>query len=340
MFGPSGFFQNISDADPSVSPADLEIIYDSEDGFNVLYRVCKNGRFFVYKALKPEFRGNPLYEDLLMKDFNIGFSLTHSGICQYYGLVDAPSVGKCIVMEWIDGCSLRELISEHKIDRKLAKKLICELCDALEYVHKKQVIHRDLKPENILVTYNGQNVKIIDFGLSDTDSYNVFKAPAGTKVYAAPELLAGDQIDGRCDIWSLGLIMNEITAYYSNVASSCLKRNRDRRFRTALDVKKAVLATESRKLFNAVSVAVLVVLGFGGLSWLWNDVLKVAVEKPEPPVVVQEEVLPVIHVDTTVRDTVIVKPEPPQVRKADLPSSDNIDAEALDDLFKVASEKL
>ena len=41
--------------------ADLEVIYDSEDGFNVLYRVCKNGRFFVYKALKPEYRGYQLY---------------------------------------------------------------------------------------------------------------------------------------------------------------------------------------------------------------------------------------------------------------------------------------
>ena len=338
MFGPSGFFQNISDTDSAVSPADLEIIYDSKEGFNILYRVCKNGRFFVYKALKPEYRNNKIYEDLLNKDFNIGFSLTHSGICQYYGMVDAPSLGKCIVMEWVDGCRLRELISSRKIDRRLARKLICELCEALEYVHRKQVIHRDLKPENILVTYNGQNVKIIDFGLSDTDSYNVFKAPAGTKVYAAPELIAGDHIDGRSDIWSLGLIINEISGYYSHVASGCLRRNRERRYRTALDVKKAVLSIERRNFFRAVLGVALMFLVLVGTWWMRNNVLLGAIESPEQIIDAQEVVQPVIPTDTT--DTSKVRPDLSRPHDTVQLPQEEIDAAALDDLFKEASEKL
>ena len=162
MIGPSGFFLPSGPDDINYSN-DLELIHSSKDGFNELYRVQKNGRFFVYKALRPELYGNLLYEDLLTKDFNIGFSLSHPGLCQYYGKISHPQIGSCIIMEWIDGCTLEELMTEDRIDRTLARKIICEICDALGYMHRKQIIHRDLKPENILITHNGQNVDPLDY---------------------------------------------------------------------------------------------------------------------------------------------------------------------------------
>lgn len=226
MFGPSGFFLPNTSGDTKRDSYDLELIHTSENGFNELYRGCKNGRFFVYKALKKEYRGNNLYEELLKKDFNIGFSLSHIGICQYFGMIDFPTIGNCIIMEWIDGCTLESLIKEGQIDKPLAKKIICDLCDALEYIHRKQIIHRDLKPENIMVTNNGRNVKIIDFGLSDADSYNILKAPAGTKFYASPELIAGEPIDARSDLWSLGLIIKELSRSYGHIVSRCLQRDK------------------------------------------------------------------------------------------------------------------
>lgn len=253
MLGPSGFFLPSGPENTDTSSNDLELIHTSKDGFNELYRICKNGRFFVYKALKKEYRGNPMYEDLLTKDFNIGFSLTHPGLCQYFAKISHPEIGNCIVMEWIDGCTLEELISSGHIDKMLAEKIICQICDALGYMHRRQVIHRDLKPENILVTHNGQNVKIIDFGLSDADSFAAFKAPAGTRIYASPELLAGEPIDNRSDIWSLGVIIGETHTYYRNVAARCLLRDREKRFASAEDVKKAVLNEGVRKLWKAVS---------------------------------------------------------------------------------------
>jgi len=252
MLGPSGFFLPSGPESTDTVSNDLELIHTSKDGFNELYRVCKSGRFFVYKALKEEYRGNPMYEDLLTKDFNIGFSLTHPGLCQYYAKISHPEIGNCIVMEWIDGCTLEELISSGHIDKMLAEKIICETCDALGYMHRRQVIHRDLKPENILITHNGQNVKIIDFGLSDADSFAAFKAPAGTKIYASPELSAGEPIDNRSDIWSLGVIIGEMHAYYRNVAGRCLMRDREKRFASAEDVKRAVLNEGVRKFWKAV----------------------------------------------------------------------------------------
>ena len=252
MLGPSGFFLPADQANNANESNDLELIHTSKDGFNELYRVCKNGRFFVYKALKEDFRGNLLYEELLTKDFDIGFSLTHPGLCQYFGKINHPTIGNSIVMEWIDGCTLEEFITTKGISRQLAQKIICEICDALDYMHRKQVIHRDLKPENILITHNGQNVKIIDFGLSDTDSFATFKAPAGTKIYASPELLAGEPIDNRSDIWSLGVIIGEMHPYYRKVADRCLMRDRAKRFASAEKVKNAILHESSRKFWKAV----------------------------------------------------------------------------------------
>lgn len=341
MFGPSGFFQSIGDSDIPASSGDLEIIHDSEAGFNILYRASKNGRFFVYKALKPEYRGNPIYEDLLKKDFNIGFSLTHPGICQYYGMVNIPQAGNCIVMDWVDGNDLETLIAEGKVSRSLSIKLIDELCDALQYMHRKQVIHRDLKPENILVTHNGNNVKIIDFGLSDADSYNAFKAPAGTKVYASPELLAGEQIDSRSDIWSLGVLIGEMTGRYAWVVSKCTRRDRDRRYRTADEVRNAVHNAWKRKfLIFLLCLAVASGMIAGGLWLLKNMDLSrspEAVTLPEP-VPAAEPVLPAQEPEVKEEKEPVIVDEPETKRETD--RQEIIDAAGLDDLFNQAAGQL
>lgn len=337
MLGPSGFFMTNGPGNSPIASGNLEIIHDSRDGFNILYRGSTNGRFFVYKALKPEFRGNHIYEELLKKDFNIGFSLSHSNICQYYAMIDLPDIGNCIVMEWVDGCSLEHLISKVKIERSLAKKLISEICDALDYMHRKQVVHRDLKPENILVTYNGQNVKVIDFGLSDGDSYNAFKAPAGTRVYASPELMAGEQIDGRSDIWSLGMVISEMTDAYGYVTSKCLKRDRNHRFSNALQVKRAVHHA-GRRLFLKVSAVMAVLLILGSSVFFLRNIWPVSEVEAELPVEPVEDV-PVIEkevpVAEPVRQNIVIKEE--MEKKV---SEESIDSSDLDDLFNEAVNRI
>jgi hypothetical protein len=261
MFGPSGFFTP-GGIDDFVSSQEMELFHSSRDGFNDLYRASRNGRLFVYKALKPEYVGNMMYEDLLRKDFNIGFSLQHGHICQYYAYSYIPEIGNVIVMEWVDGVTLEQMLPQLRRDKKLAMKVVRELCDALDYMAQKQVYHRDLKPENIIVTHNGNNVKIIDFGLSDSDSYASFKAPAGTRMYASPELLAGEQIDGRSDIWSLGVILGEM-GLKGKAVKKCLKRDRDERYSTAAelyaDLSKSLLS-KALYIVAAICLVVLIIL--------------------------------------------------------------------------------
>lgn len=343
MLGPSGFFLSNVPDDRGNSYHSLELIHSSENGFSELYRGSKNGRFFVYKALKPEFRGNMLYEELLEKDFNIGFSLNHSGICQYYAKIEHPDAGNCIVMEWVDGCTLEELIASGGPDKKLSRKIIGEMCDALGYMHRKQVIHRDLKPENILITHNGQNVKIIDFGLSDTDSYNKFKSPAGTRIYASPELIAGEPIDNRSDIWSLGVIIGEMYPSYRRIVKRCLARQVEKRYPTAEAVKTAMDKEDARKLVSS-TIFIMLLLGIGVAG---SAIYKGMTPQPEEalplesPAPLQEAEAS----DSTKTDTLQPKrakaaSDHKPIITAPTKETESIDAESLENLFNEASGQI
>ena len=333
MFGPSGFFLTNGPEESTVSSSDLEFVHSSENGFNVLYRGSKNGRFFIYKALKPEFIGNTLYEELLKKEFNIGFSMTHHAICQYYGLVTLPEIGNCIVMEWIDGCSLELLISSGELDHNMGCKIIEELCDALDYMHHKQVIHRDLKPENIIITHNGKNAKIIDFGLSDADSYNAFKSPAGTRAYASPELLAGEVIDNRSDIYSLGVIISEITGRYRGVAAKCRRRDRNRRYASAMEIKKDIRMYPVRRLFFYMILLAAVLLTICGLSYLATHRQEAVIEAIQDVVVQDtlEQIQPATQVPSVESEVPAARPRPKEK------AAESIDPATLDNLFEEAS---
>lgn len=231
----SGFFESPSDV--LLEPSSLELIHESEDGYSLLFKCSSGGRFRLYKALKPEYRDQSVYRDLLRKEFSIGVQLDHPNIRRYLDFRSIEGLGEAIEMEWIDGAPLDECDIQ---DRKFAVRVIDGLCDALEYVHRKQIIHRDIKPSNILVTYNGLNVKLIDFGFSDADWCSLLKAPAGTLRYASPELKSGGDVDCRTDIYSLGAVIKEILHCNYGVAGKCLRDDRNSRFKSAESVKSAL----------------------------------------------------------------------------------------------------
>ena len=218
-----------------------ELIHAAPMGCCAIYKCDRGGRFRVLKCLQEEFRGNPLYETLLRKEFGIGYSLSHNHICEYYAFVQEPELGNCIEMEWVDGLTLDAYFAQEKPDKETCEKIAVELCDALSYMHSKQVVHKDLKPENILITHQGANVKLIDFGLSDTDSSTVLKGPAGTAVYAAPEVLSGGKADFRSDIYSLGAVLTLFPVRrWGPVIRRCLAADPSKRYDSVAAVRKAL----------------------------------------------------------------------------------------------------
>lgn len=207
-------------------------------GYNLIFKAKRFGKWHILKGLKPEFRQQTLYQEFLRKEFELGVMLNHPNIVSVISFEQDERLGQCIVMEYVDGIQLSEFL-ETKPSKKLQAKVLDELLSAMSYYHSLQVVHRDLKPSNILVTRNGNNVKIIDFGLSDADSYVVLKQPAGSLRYAAPEQLQpGMQVDCRADIYALGKILEYHFPYrYRWLAKKCAKANPEKRPDNAANVQ-------------------------------------------------------------------------------------------------------
>ncbi len=251
---------------------DIQKIHESPESYSILSRMTLDGKLVALKSLKPEYFGNPFYEGLLRKEYEIGGSLDHPNICPTLDFMNVPGLGNCIVTQWIDGENLADLLPSVK---SLARKIILELCDALEYLHRNQIIHRDLKPGNIMITRNGQNVKLIDFGLADSDWYAVLKNPAGTNGYISPEQMAGESVDCRTDIYSLGKIMKAMGAY-SRIATVCASEDRGRRYASVSEVRAAILGKERRRrwIVAAIIASVFVIVLSISLLRLDLDVAK------------------------------------------------------------------
>ena len=182
--------------------------YVSNTGFARLFTAVRYGKRYVLKCLKPDFMLTPVYRQALMKEFEIGFQLDHPNICRTISFETVGELGDCIVMEYIDGESLESLMSKGGITDSMARKIANGLLDALEYLHAKQIVHRDIKPSNIMITHKGGKVKLIDFGLSDSETFCILKIPAGTRGYMAPEqLIPGAQSDPSADIFSFGKVL-------------------------------------------------------------------------------------------------------------------------------------
>ena len=136
---------------------------------NTIYTAKRYGKRYLLKAISPEYQSLTDIRLLQEKEFSLGISLNHSNIAETYSLEEVPKLGRCIVMEYVDGMTLAEWLSTSP-SRAQRERVLAQLLEVLEYIHSLQLVHNDLKSSNILITRNGLNVKLIDFGLSDTDS--------------------------------------------------------------------------------------------------------------------------------------------------------------------------
>ncbi|MBR2238331.1 MAG: leucine-rich repeat protein [Prevotella sp.] len=200
-------------------------------GYSMLVRAKRHGRWWMLKGLAERYRQDTVYRVLLQKEYEIICQLQHPMVASASSLEEVEGLGLCIVMEWIDGMTLREWLAKGNHTRKQRRRVADMLMEALAYVHSRQTQHRDLKPSNIMLTHNGQYLKLIDFGLSDTDSHAILKASAGTDGYMAP--------DGPSDIYSLGCILRELRTGRSSrmVVRKCCA-SLDRRYTSVANIQR------------------------------------------------------------------------------------------------------
>ncbi len=263
----SGFIVDTFDEETNVFTDYTE---QPSSGHNALYKAKRYGKWYILKGLKPEYADNALYIELLNKEFDLGISLDHPNIVHFVGKEVDKKVGRCIVMEYVDGVTLSEFAAQQPT-KEACNKITMEILSALQYIHGKQVIHRDLKPSNILITRNGNNVKLIDFGLSDTDYYSILKQPAGTQKYAAPEQWQSNiALDCRADLYAFGLLLQclygkQIPRNLQRIVQQCTQTDREKRPQTAEQILKEIKHNQrNRRIFLlSMLVAALVIVSNG-----------------------------------------------------------------------------
>lgn len=251
----NGGFSNISEA------------YVSKSGFNRIFSAVRYGKRYMLKCLKPDFAYTPTYRQTLMKEFEIGLQLDHPNICRTISMEPVGELGDCIVMEYVDGETLEAAVKGGNITEEKVRKIASQLLDAMEYMHAKQTVHRDLKPSNIMLTHRGGDVKIIDFGLSDSETFCVLKIPAGTRGYMAPEQLKPDaQSDPSADIYSFGKVLEYMAEAahcksLARVGQKCAAADRARRPADIAQVRRLITGKGgSLAVVNAVLVVLALVL--------------------------------------------------------------------------------
>jgi serine/threonine protein kinase len=187
----------------------------ARSGMASIYRATdlENERTVAIKIPHPEVEADPLFYDRFKREEEIGKKLDHPGVMRVYADADRSRV--YMVMEWVEGKLLRQiLIEQKKLPIERAIRITLGICEALEYIHSKGVVHRDLKPENIMVDANDQ-VKLIDFGIAGSVgmrrlTFAKLTHAMGTPDYISPEQVKSKRGDARSDIYALGVMLYEM----------------------------------------------------------------------------------------------------------------------------------
>ena len=255
----SGFFEPIRNLPDKHS---LTCIYRS-GGWCEIWRGVRDGELRAYKCLKEPYRNQFLYQELLRKEFEICRNLSHPGIRRCYSLTELEGIGYCIEMEYVEGETLSDLLDRGALTPDQARTVTDELLDAVAYLHRNNIRHNDLKPSNILITRDGSHIKLIDFGLADTDSWTILKMKGGTPTYAAPEMRneKGEAGSQASDIYSLGKILQRLGTVPPRIIRHCCSPNPKSRPSTVEQIQEALERKKRRFPWPAMAaVAALIPL--------------------------------------------------------------------------------
>jgi serine/threonine protein kinase len=173
----------------------------------------RDGKAVAIKLPHPEMEADPVLFDRFQREEDIGRKLDNPGVVRVFH--DEDRSRRYMVLEWVDGRLLRQILNEKKIlPPERAIRITLALCQALDYIHSQGVVHRDLKPENIMVGPNDE-VKLIDFGIAANAgsrrlTFAKLTEAMGTPDYISPEQVKGKRGDARSDVYSLGIMFYEM----------------------------------------------------------------------------------------------------------------------------------
>jgi serine/threonine-protein kinase len=184
----------------------MGVVYKAKDPFI--------GRYVALKTITTGLQEQPELLQRFYREAQAAGGLQHPNVVTIYDLGEADAT-PYIAMEFLEGEDLERIINEQR-QLPLSQKIgyMVQVARALDYAHKRGVVHRDIKPANIVVTKDG-TIKVVDFGIArlvDT-SRSQTGLLIGTVNYMSPEQVRGERVDGRSDIFSLGVMFYELVSY-------------------------------------------------------------------------------------------------------------------------------
>lgn len=173
----------------------------------------RTGQQVAIKVPHPEIESDPTMFDRFRREEEIGTRIDHPKVMKVIANPERSQV--YMVMEWLDGHLLRQILNEEKrLSPERASSITQKICEALEHIHTHGVVHRDLKPENIMVGPDDE-IHLIDFGIAASAgsrrlTFAHFSQSMGTPDYISPEQVRGKRGDARSDVYALGCMLYEM----------------------------------------------------------------------------------------------------------------------------------
>jgi eukaryotic-like serine/threonine-protein kinase len=177
-------------------------------------------RTLAIKTLRPEFSAHAEYRARFLTEAKAAGTLSHPHIVTIFDVGEVDGI-PFIAMELLTGMTLGQFSESHPegIPLSTLVEITVQIADALDFAHQHGVVHQDIKPENIILQHDKINVKMMDFGIAriirDTDTPSSEGARAflsGTPQYMSPEQITDQPVDGRSDLYSLGIMLYELLA--------------------------------------------------------------------------------------------------------------------------------
>ena len=171
------------------------------------------GRTVAVKMLRGELAEAPAFQTRFRREARAAAALDHPAVVSVYDAGEGL-VASYIVMEYVQGETLRDLVSTGPVDPRRSLEITADVLDALETSHRNGIVHRDIKPANVMLTPSGA-VKVMDFGVARavadmSASLTQTSAVIGTAQYLSPEQARGEDVDARSDVYSTGCMLYEL----------------------------------------------------------------------------------------------------------------------------------
>ena len=178
----------------------------------VVYKAIDNSldQVVALKLIQPGLAQSPAFVQRFKQEVRLTRQVAHANVCRVHDLGEGDGL-LFLSMEWIDGVTLRRLLQQAALlEPARALEFTRKILEGLEAAHARGIVHRDLKPENVMIDHRG-NVFVMDFGLAlGPGEAPESRGQLGTPSYMSPEQLHGERVDSKADLYSLGLILQEM----------------------------------------------------------------------------------------------------------------------------------